>query len=336
MEHNELINQGIDDLVDGNESYAFRYMQGQLYANDIVGLNHLAGNEGLVGAIWEKIKQFCAWLVSLFTGKKDTGVATKETGMKSGMKVDVTKAKVTPVKASEIKADVPAPKAHEPTEEQKTKDKVTMAVVPSSGSEAKEEPRPVTLVMVPHNLKYLYQHLQKLAKNFAAELESLKKNYETVYGMRDRLGSNHESVFSGFSKMTPSEFAAKFNTVAADFKKWETPPANLASITVQDVNNLAGTQITNVCNHLSAAINGLNITPENIRNKNVSKEKLYSFFEGHLKTVTDQHEREALCKALVRYCRLDFDIFSMFELSDALSDIKLDIMTCKYLVKAPQ
>lgn len=67
-QHFELTNQGIADSLAGVESYAFRYYQGQLYANDVIGFNEVNGSEGIVQTVIDKIKQFCAWIVRKFKG----------------------------------------------------------------------------------------------------------------------------------------------------------------------------------------------------------------------------------------------------------------------------
>lgn len=70
MDQYELEMQGLADHVNGTESYSSRYYQGVLFANGIIGLNAINGSEGLLAAIWSKIKQFCAWVASLFTNNK--------------------------------------------------------------------------------------------------------------------------------------------------------------------------------------------------------------------------------------------------------------------------
>lgn len=72
-DHYELISQGVSDTLSGNESYAQRYYQGQLFSHDVVGFRHIDGTEGLFQTVMEKIKAFCAWvskkIKSLFTTK---------------------------------------------------------------------------------------------------------------------------------------------------------------------------------------------------------------------------------------------------------------------------
>lgn len=57
-----VTNQGIEDIFSGTESYAQRYMQGMLFANDAVSFNDVNGMEGLLSDISNKISQFAKWL----------------------------------------------------------------------------------------------------------------------------------------------------------------------------------------------------------------------------------------------------------------------------------
>lgn len=61
-EGNEIVAKGIEDIFSGTESYAQRYMQGILFANDIVSLGDVNGSESLLQTINTKITQFVKWL----------------------------------------------------------------------------------------------------------------------------------------------------------------------------------------------------------------------------------------------------------------------------------
>lgn len=74
LTENELIQQGVLDHLAGTESYASLYYQGQLFAQDIINLNHVNGSEGLIQTVWDKLVQFLKWLKnkikSLFSSPK--------------------------------------------------------------------------------------------------------------------------------------------------------------------------------------------------------------------------------------------------------------------------
>lgn len=337
QDHNKLIDEGIVDYLNGNESYAARYYQGVLFSNGITSVNNVDGNEGLLATIWEKVKQFCAWFVGLFTGKKETGIKTKEVGIKTGIKVKKEIVTVTPVKKSEIKPEEPAPKAHAPTPEQKTSDKVKMVVVEKAAEpEKKEEPKEVTLAMVPQKLGYLFAELQKLNNVVNNDVKKLVKDYEDILRLRDSLGEEYEPAFSGFTKMPASEFESKFKSVLDGFKQWEKLPASYTGFSVENITNIADDKISSLCKKIVDVTNDNHFVPSEVSNRNMTKEKLYQIFESHIKKAVDEEKREVLCKVLVKYMRWDFNIWCILDHSDVLADIKMNILDGKYFVRAPQ
>lgn len=58
----DIANQGIADIFNGTESYAQRFMQGMLFANDAVSFKDVNGTEGLLSDVASKISQFVKWL----------------------------------------------------------------------------------------------------------------------------------------------------------------------------------------------------------------------------------------------------------------------------------
>lgn len=62
MEHDDLIIAGVEDFLTNKDSYANRYYRGVLLSNNIIAYNDIEGNEGLIGTVISKIKQFVSWL----------------------------------------------------------------------------------------------------------------------------------------------------------------------------------------------------------------------------------------------------------------------------------
>lgn len=338
MQHEQLITQGLDDLIDGNESYAYRYLKGQFYSQGVVVLGDINGMEGLFQTVWEKIKQFCAWIVGLFSSKKETGAATKDVGVKSIPKADKKTIKVTPVPAKLLKAKEPAPKAHAPTEEQKKSERVFMEIKTPEDldnfilGDSKKE---VTLVLKTQNLENLYRNLTKVRRGFEEQFDSLMSNYKTAYRMFKELKGVPEAVLHALSFIEPAEYERKWNRIKDVMKPLNNLPTNYDSITPEQVTRLAESDITSICKTIDFVINNHIITTVDIEKQDMSKENLLRYFDKYLNGIHEEADKAAFGKVLIRAARLDFDRWAMYDISDALANYKKRILDGEYFVRAP-
>lgn len=347
MEHNQLITQGLDDTIDGNESYAYRYLQGQYFSNDIVSLSNVNGMEGLFQTIWEKIKQFCAWIAGLFSSKKEAGTATKEVGLKTGLpKADKKVIKVTPVPAKKIKAEDPAPKAKPPTEEQKKSDQVPMKVEEflaelekvrqESKKEAAEEPKKVVpLIIKTQNLAVLYKTLGSISKKFVNELAIVRGNYEAVLKMFGELKGVPDAILNTMRLETLEEFDRRWKHPSELFKKFEKLPTNYDVLSISQINHIADSDITEICRAVESAVEHSKITSMDRGWKTHSKEDILKYFEGMMKGIHEETDKANFGKVLIRMVRLDYDIWALYDHTDAMSKVKQRIIDGEFFVRAP-
>jgi len=342
MEHDELIDQGIADVFAGNESYASRYMQGQLYSHDVVSLSHLSGNEGLVSAVWEKIKQFCKWLASLFTGKKGTGELTQEVGMKTNLpKPTKETIKVTSVPASKLKKSEKAPNAHAPTAEQKKSDQVVMKVDDSgtqSDKAASEPQKEVTLVEVPTNMDGLFQNLSTVGRDLEMALTRLNGSYVITYGMVNALKDDVPGdVWNNIHTPEPMEIMRPFNAIKDKLKKFSPSQSEKESMTREKVMQIAERDITELCQAIHNSLDKVRIFTDTRANNNDVEKK--EFIEKRFKTridKVDEKHKSQFAALLFRMGKWDYDCYCLLELSDSFARIKERIYKGDYLVRAPR
>lgn len=347
MDHNQLITQGLDDAIDGNESYAYRYLQGQYFSNDIVSLSNVNGMEGLFQTIWEKIKQFCAWIAGLFSSKKEAGTTTKEVGLKTGLpKADKKVIKVTPVPAKKIKAAEPAPKAKPPTEEQKKSDQVPMKVEEFLAEldkahqelkkEAAEEPKKVVpLIIKTQNLVVLYKTLGSISGKFAYHLKLARDNYEAVLKMFDELKGVPDSILNIMRLDKLEEFERRWKRPLELFKKFDKLPTNYDVLSVSQIDHIANSDITEICREVVIAIENSKITSMDRGWKTHSKEDILKYFEGLMKGIHEEADKANFGKVVIRMVRLDYDIWALYDHTDALSSVKKRILDGEFFVRAP-
>lgn len=349
MQHHQLVSQGLDDIIDGNESYAQRYMQGLYFANDIVSFNDVNGMEGLFQAIWEKIKQFCAWIAGLFSSKKEVGIETKEVGIKPSLpKADKKTIKVTSVPAKKIKAEKPAPKAHVPTEEQKKADRVTMDITSEAELDmlmtgktktdkpaAKEEKKEVTLVLKTQNLEALYKTLRSISNKFANDAALVHESYKTAVKMFGDLKGVPDAVLNAFRPSPVEEFERRWKRPLELFKKFETLPNNYDTLSISQINHIADADITEICRVVGSAIESAKLTTMDRGWKTHSKEEILKYFEDIMKGVHEENDKAALGKVLIRLVRLDYDAWALYDHTDALSKLKQRIVDGEFFVRAP-
>jgi|AGFS01.1.fsa_nt_gi hypothetical protein len=348
MQHDELIDQGIEDIFSGNESYAGRYMQGQLYAHDAISFSHLSGNEGFVGAIWEKIKQFCTWLAGLFTGKKGTGEAAREVGAKTNLpKPTKETIKVTPVPVSKLKKSEKAPKTHAPTPEQKKSDRVTMKVesfheqLDRAVKELKEEAgeqKEVTLVEVPTNMDGMFQNLNTVGNDLKAALDRLGGSYVITYGMVNAIKDDVPAdVWRNIRTPEPTQVLKPFEDIKKRLTKFAPSAAEKEAMTRDKVMSVADHDVTGVCQAIIAAVEKVRIfTDTHAANNDVEKKE---FIEKRFKTrieKVDGKRQGQFASLLFRMGKWDYDCYCLLELADSFARIKQRIYKGDYLVRAPQ
>jgi len=352
MQHDELIDQGIADIFSGNESYAGRYMQGQLYAHDAVSFSHLSGNEGFIKAIWEKIQQFCKWLAGLFTGKKGTGEATKEVGVKTNLPKPTKEIiKVTPVPVSKLKKSQKAPKAHAPTAEQKKSDRVVMKVedfhqqLERSLNELKQEAaehdakqKEVTLVEVPVNMDGMFQNLNTVGNDLKNALDRLGGSYVITYGMVNALKDDvPEDVWRNIHTPEPMQVLRPLEDIKKKLTHFNPSSSEKESMTREKVLQIADRDVTGICQAVIAAVEKVRIfTDTHASNNDVEKKEfIEKRFKTRIEKVGEKHQAQ-FASLLFRMGKWDYDCFCLLELADSFARIKQRIYKGDYFVRAPQ
>lgn len=342
MEHEELLETGTDDFIDGNESYACRYLRGVMYAaGDGISIGDINGSEGLMSSIWEKIKQFCSWFAGLFSGKKDTGVATKEIGLKPIQKVPTEKIKVTPVVASKVEKEKPAPKAHVPTEAQKQpiSKPIPVAVVHDPAHPEKvEEVKPVQMVVVPHDLGKLQQRLIRIYNDIKDGVFTNTNKMGAIANIKLRtdatVGAN-ASIWSKFNFISADDYEKIWNPVVERLEAFNKKEV-FHNFTESDVNRLGETTIPDIIKAIEAAKNKTFLAKNfNLEQVGSSKDALANLFKSELNSISEEHQAEVM-KILVRVYGCDYVTYFMTEQCDALSFVKRDIGWGNYFVRAPK
>lgn len=340
MDDEELLTEGVSDYIDGNESYACRYLKGVMYSQgDGISLGDINGSEGFMETVWEKIKQFIKWFLGLFSSKKDVGIATKEIGLKRNLpKATKETIKVTPVVAHDIKPEAPAPKAHAPTAEQKTKDKVEIKVVEIAHPDKAVEPKLVELIMVPHNLQHLYAQIRDACNSFMMSLSGIERDYTALHALIEKIPEDkRKHLMNSLRIISVDKYVgnwAELKKTIYGHLKDSTP---ISSVTANMLTAMAEIEFTNICYKMEHAIDANKITKVTMLPKSPPNE---SAFVGEFKKILDHFNDEEfsnqVAKIAVNAVRLDFASEMVLASADKFSKIKKAILDGEYVVRAPK
>ena len=331
---NELrINEGMDDLIEGNESYSMRYVQGLMFSNGACNLKDINGSEGLIASIMEKIKQFCAWFAGLFSSKGNTGKATKEKGIKTIPIIKPEETKITSVVASELKPEAVAPKVHEPTAEQKKSGKLKIKSIKRIAEPDKQEPeKEVEMVLVPHRLDDLYRRLRKCNIEFGTRIEAITSSYVPTVKLID--GFEEIKHWDGIKVISTDAMTTALEPINKAVEKFNTAP-NFDNITIENLKDLANNQITHICKLVEEAIVKTRTFPKVNMENGATKEALNSVFQSKISSISEDKQTEC-AKILMRLLRSDYNCWCLLDISDWLANIKKDICDGVYFIRAPK